>query len=142
MLNQAQVDEQPNRTKLEIRELGKVESVRKFIVTAQGLPSCINGQIVEFEKGTKGIVMGFKEDKVQILALGTGSLIRNGDEIYNRGEPLTLPVGDKFIGRIVSGIAVIFRSHMLSFQFSGASAGMYITVRDFRYEDSERREMI
>ena len=33
--------------RFEIREVGKVLSVRKFIVLARGLPSCINGQMVD-----------------------------------------------------------------------------------------------
>ncbi|MBI1977444.1 MAG: F0F1 ATP synthase subunit alpha [Candidatus Omnitrophica bacterium] len=88
----------------EIRETGVVESVRKFIVFASGMPSCINGQIVDFQNGSRGIVMGFKEDQVQILLISLGGEIRNGDEIYNRAEALQLPVGEAFLGRIVSGI--------------------------------------
>ena len=97
------VDKSPS-AQFEVREVGKVESVRKFIVMASGLPSCINGQIIEFEQGVKGIVMGFKEDHVQILVLGSGANIRNGDLVFNRGEQLSLPVGDKFVGRIVNAL--------------------------------------
>jgi len=86
----------------EIREIGHVASVRKFIVNAIGLPSCMNGQIVEFADNTKGLVMGFTEDKVQILVLGNASNIRAGDEVYNRGKSLRLPVSDDFIGRLVN----------------------------------------
>ena len=67
-------------TKFEVREIGAVQSVRKFIVIATGLPSCMNGQIVEFADGTKGLVMGFSAEKVQILILGDASGIRAGDE--------------------------------------------------------------
>lgn len=100
-----QVARQRTLVKFEVREIGRVQSVRKFIVIATGLPSCINGQIVEFERGMKGIVMGFREDKVQILVLGSAASIRNGDEVFNRGEALALPVGDAFMGRVVSGLA-------------------------------------
>lgn len=105
MLNQKiqTLDKSPG-ARFEVREVGKVFSVRKFIVLASGLPSCINGQIVEFEKGIKGIVMGFKEDRVQILVLGSAASIRNGDLVFNRGEPLHLPVGDSFIGRVVNAL--------------------------------------
>jgi len=91
-------------TPLEIREVGIVESVRKLIVIAGGLPSCINGQLVDFENGSRGVVMGFTEDKVQILVISEGGEIRSGDEIYNRAEYLKLPVGDAFLGRIVNAI--------------------------------------
>ena len=89
---------------LEIHEIGTVESVRKLIVLAKGIPSCVNGQIVDFENGSRGIVMGFKEDSVQILVISQGGEIRNGDKIYNRAEPLCFPAGEQFLGRIVSGI--------------------------------------
>lgn len=103
MSNQNTISQNPKK-KFEMREIGHVESVRKFIVVARNLPSCINGQVVEFEKGAKGVVMGFKDEKVQILVLGSAAGIRNGDEIYNRGEQLLLPVGNGFVGRIVSGM--------------------------------------
>lgn len=81
-----------------------MESVRKFIVIAKGLPSCMNGQIVEFAHNVQGLVMGFTEDKVQILVLGDATSIRAGDEVYNKGKFLNLPVSDNFIGRVVNGL--------------------------------------
>jgi F-type H+-transporting ATPase subunit alpha len=91
-------------TTFEVRELGRVQSVRKFIVIAKGLPSCINGQLVEFASGVLGLVMGFTEDKVQILVLGDATAIRAGDEVYNKGNSLNLPVSEAFIGRVVNGL--------------------------------------
>jgi F-type H+-transporting ATPase subunit alpha len=91
-------------TNFEIREVGQVESVRKFIVIVKGLPSCMNGQIVEFANGTPGLVMGFNEDRVQVLVLGDATAIRSGDEVYNKGKSLILPVSDRFIGRIVNSL--------------------------------------
>ena len=88
--------------KFEVREVGFVKSIKQFIATVGNLNSCINGQIVEFEKGVKGFVMGFTEDKIQVLVLGSPKGIRSGDEIYNRGEAFTLPVGEKFLGRVGS----------------------------------------
>ncbi len=90
----------------DLHEVGIVKSVREFIVMATGMPSCINGQLVEFKGGNKGMVMGFKESEVQILILGSQSAIHVGDEIYNRGEPLTVPVGEGFLGRMVNSLSV------------------------------------
>ncbi|MCX7661062.1 MAG: F0F1 ATP synthase subunit alpha, partial [Candidatus Omnitrophica bacterium] len=86
----------------EIREVGRIQSVRKFVVNASGLPSCINGQLVEFPNGLLGLVMGFTEEKVQILVLGDASSLRSGDEVYNKGQSLRLPVSYAFVGRIVN----------------------------------------
>ncbi|MFH0838752.1 MAG: F0F1 ATP synthase subunit alpha [Candidatus Omnitrophota bacterium] len=88
----------------EAREVGQVESVRKFVVLAKGLPSCMNGQIVEFANGIPGLVVGFTETKVQILVLGDASSIRAGSEVYNKGKSLNLPVSEAFLGRIVNGL--------------------------------------
>jgi F-type H+-transporting ATPase subunit alpha len=88
----------------DVREVGRIQSIREFLVIATGLPSCINGQIVEFEGGHLGLVMGFKGEKVQILVLGLKADLRIGDEVYNRGRLLNLPVGDAFLGRVVSGL--------------------------------------
>ena len=75
----------------DIREVGRVQSIREFLITVTGLPSCINGQIVEFAGGHLGLVMGFKGDLVQVLVLGLRANLRIGDEVYNRGRLLNLP---------------------------------------------------
>jgi len=90
----------------EVREVGFVQSVRKFIVMAEGLPSCMNGQIVEFASGIQGLVMGFTETRVQILVLGDPSSIRAGDEVYNKGQSLNLPVSEAFLGRVVNALCL------------------------------------
>ncbi|MEI6631871.1 MAG: F0F1 ATP synthase subunit alpha, partial [bacterium] len=88
----------------QVREVGYVESVRKFIVIATGLPSCMNGQIVEFSTGTLGLVMGFTETKVQILVLGDATTIRAGDEVYNKSRSMVIPVSEAFLGRMVNAL--------------------------------------
>jgi len=89
---------------VEIREVGQVKSVRKFIVEAKGLPSCFNGQILHFGKSGMGLVMGFKEDSVQILVLSSTAPIRLDDEVHNKGQSLYLPVGKAFSGRVVNSL--------------------------------------
>lgn len=88
----------------EVREVGRVQSVKKFILEAENMPSAINGQVVELEKGTRGLVMGFSEERVQVLALGSAEGLRSGDEIYNRGQSFSLPVGEAFLGRTVNAL--------------------------------------
>jgi len=94
-----------SRAGFDVREIGVIKSVREFIVEATGMPSCVNGQLVNFQDGSKGMVMGFKEHNVHILALGSHAKIQAGDRVHNRGEQLWLPVGEKFVGRLVSALA-------------------------------------
>ncbi|MBN1587235.1 MAG: F0F1 ATP synthase subunit alpha [Candidatus Omnitrophica bacterium] len=88
----------------DVREVGHVKSVRDCIVRAVGLPSCLNGQLVEFCNGTQGMVMGFTEEDVQILAFGVKGELRAGDEVYNKGGSFRVPVGDNFLGRVVNAL--------------------------------------
>ncbi|MBU2064209.1 MAG: F0F1 ATP synthase subunit alpha [Candidatus Omnitrophica bacterium] len=92
------------KIKFNVKEIGKVSAVREFIVLAQDMPSCINGQIVEFERGLRGMVMGFTEKDVQILMLGPKAQIRAGDNVYSKAQSLYLPSGEAFIGRIVNAL--------------------------------------
>ena len=88
----------------EIREVGHVKSVRELIVRVVGLPSCMNGQMVTFANGARGMVMGFSEHEVQVLLFGGKGRVRAGDEVYNRGEEFRVPVGEAFAGRIVNAL--------------------------------------
>ncbi|MBN2119657.1 MAG: F0F1 ATP synthase subunit alpha [Candidatus Omnitrophica bacterium] len=88
----------------EVREVGIVTSVQKFIVIAQGMPSCVSGQMVEFSSGVKGLVIGFTKKEVQILILGSASEIRTGDEVHNKGRFLSLGVGKSFLGRVINSL--------------------------------------
>ncbi len=91
------------RPVFDVREVGRVKSVKEFIVTAVELPSCVNGQILELADGTKGLVMGFDQEEVQILLLGSSS-VGAGDKVFNRGKTLKLPVGEQFVGRVVDSL--------------------------------------
>lgn len=90
--------------KFSVYEVGKIKSVRECIIRIDGLPSCINGQIVDLKQGGKGMVLGFNEKEVQVLVLNAKTSIRTGDEIFNKGEFLQLPVGEAFLGRVVNSL--------------------------------------
>jgi F0F1-type ATP synthase, alpha subunit len=90
--------------RFDIKEVGRVKTVREFIVLAENMPSCINGQIVAFDGGLRGIVMGFTEQDVQILILGPKAHIKAGDKVYSKAQSLYLPVGNAFVGRIVNAL--------------------------------------
>ncbi len=91
-------------TKFEIHEVGTIDSVRECVVKVSGLPSCINGQIVELPNGGRGMVLGFTEDSVQVLVLQSKGAMRTGGKVYSRGEFLHLPVGEAFLGRVVNSL--------------------------------------
>jgi F-type H+-transporting ATPase subunit alpha len=99
-----QAVEKTAAAKFDVHELGTVISVRECIVNVKGLPSCINGQIVEFQQGGRGFVFGFNEEQVQVLILNTKGSLHVGEKILSKGEFLSLPVGEAFLGRIVNAL--------------------------------------
>ncbi len=88
----------------DVREVGRITAVKEFVVKVKGLPSCMNGQMVEFSTGDKGMVMGFTQEHVLVLLFGSKSKVRAGQEVYSRDEPFVIPVGESFIGRVVTAL--------------------------------------
>ena len=85
---------------LDIKEVGVVREVKGGIVKVSGLPSCIYGQLVDFSRGVKGMVMGFNPTDVLVIVLGDDSTITMGDSVSSRSELLSVPVGPAYIGRV------------------------------------------
>jgi F-type H+-transporting ATPase subunit alpha len=77
-----------------------------MIARIVGLPSCISGQLVTFASEVRGMVVGFQPQEVQALILGDAAEIRTGEEVFGRPEPLRIPVGEGFVGRLVNSLGV------------------------------------
>lgn len=90
--------------KMKVQEKGRIKDIKEIIVRIDGLPSCLNGQILDMGDGVKGIIMGYDENDVLALVLGDPSKLRLGKEIVGISEPFKIPVGDGFIGRMVSAM--------------------------------------
>lgn len=95
-------------SELKYTEVGKVKSIRGCIVIVIGLKSCINGQLVHFGFGTQGIIVGFNEDEAHVLIVKENESIKTGDEVRASLEPFNVPVGNNFIGRIVTPLCEPF----------------------------------
>lgn len=90
--------------KMRFTEKGIIKDIKKIIVRIDGLPSCLNGQIVDLGDQNRGIVMGFNEQDVLAMILGDDSKIRMGQTASGTSEPFTIPVGDALLGRMVDGL--------------------------------------
>lgn len=90
---------------LEVKEVGRVEEVRQGIIKISGLPNCIYGQVIEVGSGLKGMVIEFNPHSVLGIVFGDEHKLKVGDTVYSQDKPLEVPVGEKFIGRIVNSLA-------------------------------------
>ncbi|MFH1640608.1 MAG: F0F1 ATP synthase subunit alpha [Candidatus Omnitrophota bacterium] len=85
-----------------IREMGRIKEIKKSIVKIEGLSNCMVGQLVSFADNTKGFIMGFNEKEVLALLLGAAKKIKARDKVQAEPESFKIPVGNSFLGRIVS----------------------------------------
>ncbi|MFH1856049.1 MAG: F0F1 ATP synthase subunit alpha [Candidatus Omnitrophota bacterium] len=88
----------------QIKETGIVKGVKKNLAKIEGLPTCMSGQIVEFQSGTKGLITGFNQQAVYVLILGDEAEIRADEPVYSRMETFKIPVGEGFLGRVVNSL--------------------------------------
>ncbi len=87
---------------LQYTEVGTVKAIRGCIILVKGFRNCINGQLIKFGYGTTGMIVGFNEQEAQVLILRENERVKTGDQAIASLEPFDVPVGEKFIGRIVN----------------------------------------
>ncbi|MCK5850857.1 MAG: F0F1 ATP synthase subunit alpha [Kiritimatiellae bacterium] len=92
--------------KIKVQEKGRIKDIKEIIVRIDGLPTCLYGQIVDLGDGVKGIIMGYDEEEVWVLALGDPSKLKMGKEISGVSEPFKIPVCDELVGRMVTALGI------------------------------------
>ncbi len=90
--------------KLEASETGTVILVGDGIAKASGLDNCMAGELVEFPTGAYGMAQNLEEDTVSLVVLGNDSGIKEGDTVKRTGKVVSVPVGEKLIGRVVNAL--------------------------------------
>jgi len=92
---------QQYRSEAELAEVGTVLEVGDGIARVYGLENAMAQERVEFENGAQGQVFNLEESSVGIVIMGEYLGIKEGDEVRRSGELLSIPVGEKMIGRVV-----------------------------------------
>ena len=90
--------------KMEQSETGVVILVGDGIAKASGLDQCMAGELLEFPNGSYGMAQNLEEDTVSIVILGTDNGIKEGDIVKRTGKVVSVPVGQKLIGRVVNAL--------------------------------------
>ncbi len=90
--------------KMEVSETGVVILVGDGIAKASGLEKCMAGELVEFPDGSYGMAQNLEEDTVSIVILGSDQGIKEGDTVKRTGKVVSVPVGEKLIGRVVNAL--------------------------------------
>ena len=58
-------------------------------------------ELLEFEDGTRGLALNLDTREIGVVVLGDFDKIEEGQTVRRTGEVLSVPVGDKFLGRVV-----------------------------------------
>src|SRR3954449_10994046 len=83
-------------------EVGIVSDAGDGIAHVEGLPSTQANELLEFEDGTLGVALNLDVREIGVVVLGPFEGIEEGQQVKRTGRVLSVPVGDKFLGRVVN----------------------------------------
>lgn len=90
----------------EFSQRGTVLTVGDGIATVSGLDSVRYGEILVFDGGVRGMVEELKRNYVCCILFGDDEPITEGSSVRRTGKVAGVPVGDGFLGRVVSALGV------------------------------------
>ncbi len=82
-------------------EVGVVTEAGDGIARVEGLPSTMANELLEFEDGTLGVALNLDVREIGVVVLGPFEHIAENQQVKRTGRVLSVPVGDKFLGRVV-----------------------------------------
>jgi F-type H+-transporting ATPase subunit alpha len=82
-------------------EVGEVVSSGDGIAIITGLGGARISEILEFEGGTKGMVLNLMEDHIGCVVMGDVESVTEGRKVKCTGNITEVPVGEGLLGRIV-----------------------------------------
>ena len=91
-------------SKIETVETGIVVKSGDGIVKAYGLKNVMLGEYVEFESGSRGMVLNLEEYNVGIALFEHDPSIKEGSIVKRTGKIVEIPVGDNLLGRVIDPI--------------------------------------
>lgn len=82
-------------------EVGTVLTVSDGVARIYGLRNAEANELLEFENGTRGLVMNLEEDNVGCILFGATSGIKEGMKVKRTHHIASIRVNDNYLGRVV-----------------------------------------
>ena len=92
------------RPEVSREEVGTVTSAGDGIAFVEGLPSTMANELLEFEGGVMGLALNLDVREIGAVLLGDPVKVAEGQTVKRTGRVLSVPVGDKFLGRVVDAL--------------------------------------
>jgi F-type H+/Na+-transporting ATPase subunit alpha len=109
-------------------DVGQVMASGDGIARVYGLDKCMNGEMLEFESGIKGIALNLEEESIGCVLLGNPVDVFEGMNVRRTFKPMEIPVGNEFLGRVINP---------LSEQIDGKGDIRYIRKRPIEFDAPE-----
>jgi F-type H+-transporting ATPase subunit alpha len=88
-----------------IREVGMVIQVGDGIARIEGLPSAMQGELLEFYatdgRVVSGLALNLEENEIGAVLMGDVDAIKENDMVFTTGRLVDVPVGKGLLGRVV-----------------------------------------
>jgi F-type H+-transporting ATPase subunit alpha len=83
---------------------GQILEVKDWVALVSGMDQAMFSEIVQFESGTKGLVLDLLSDKIWVLILGNQTGLEQGQIVKSTGKVFSIWVGQNYIGRVLNGL--------------------------------------
>ena len=84
-----------------VQNIGLVTKNIDGVITASGLTQAGMGEIIKFDSGASGFILGLDEDSASIVLLSGSSQVQEGETVKTTGQALTISAGQELLGRVV-----------------------------------------
>ncbi|MBU1327399.1 F0F1 ATP synthase subunit alpha [Patescibacteria group bacterium] len=84
------------------RRVGHILSVADGVAQVSGLAHAAYLELLEFPQHLTGVAVNLEEDFIGAIILGDYLKLHEGDEVEAKNTLLSIPVGEDFLGRVVS----------------------------------------
>lgn len=88
--------------RVQFDEVGTVLSVGDGVARIYGLRNAESNELLEFDNGTKAVVMNLEEDNVGAVLLGSSVGVKEGDVVKRTGRITSIQVGEQMLGRVIN----------------------------------------
>ena len=88
--------------KTEAEKVGTVLEVGDGVAKISGLSDVMASEMLEFSNGVYGVALNLEEGQIGAMILGPFEGIIEGDQVKSTGKILSIPVGEKMIGRVIN----------------------------------------
>ena len=85
-------------------QVGRVLTVSDGICWMGGLADIMYGEVVEFERGERGMVLDIQQNKIGCVVFGSFENLESGASVRRVGRIASVPVGEAMLGRVVNAL--------------------------------------